>query len=264
VPIFRDERLSLYGCALLITAAPLLQTSWSVPFSRYWKRRSPSISVPLYTSAPRTAKDAAMATREGSSRSGWAPWSFSCPTAGRELFSTQLFARYQRKQKALALALMEMYVEGVSTSKVGEVTEELCDTSFSKSLIIELAGKLDSELEEWRNRPLEVGSYPYLFVDARYEKVRVASRRVVSEGVLVVTAVRADGLRKIVAVEVAATESEVTYQGIFRYLKARGLKGVELVVSDDHKASRRPSSVTFRRQAGKDARSITRGTSSRW
>lgn len=148
-------------------------------------------------------------------------------------FSTHLFSRYQRNEKALVLALMEMYVEGVSTRKVKEVTEELCGTSFSKSLISELAGKLDSELEAWRSRPLEAEAYPYLFVDARYEKVRVASR-VVSEGVLVVSAVRDDGFREIVAVEVADTESEATYQELFRSLKARGLKGVELVVSDDH------------------------------
>ncbi len=128
---------------------------------------------------------------------------------------------------------MEMYVEGVSTRKVAEVTEELCGTSFSKSLISELASNLDSELEEWRSRPLEAEAYPYLFVDARYEKVRVGSR-IVSEGVLVVSAVRDDGYREILAVEVADTESEATYQELFRSLKARGLKGVQLIVSDDH------------------------------
>jgi putative transposase len=148
-------------------------------------------------------------------------------------FSTQLFARYQRNEKALVLALMEMYVEGVSTRKVGEVTEELCGTSFSKSLISELAGNLDSELEVWRSRPLEAEAYPYLCVDARYEKVRVGSR-IVSEGVLLVSAVRDDGYREILGVEVADTESEATYQELFRSLKARGLKGVRLVTSDDH------------------------------
>jgi len=83
-----------------------------------------------------------------------------CPQDREGTFSTQLFARYQRNEKALVLALMEMYVEGVSTRKVGEVTEELCGTSFSKSLISELAGNLDSELEVWRSRPLEAEAYP--------------------------------------------------------------------------------------------------------
>src|SRR5829696_5264579 len=149
-------------------------------------------------------------------------------------FSTRLFARYQRNEKALVLALMEMYLEGVSTRKVKDVTEKLCGTSFSKSLVSSLAGRLDSELEVWRSRRLEVEAYPYLFVDARYEKVRVDGR-VVSQGVLLVSAVRDDGLREILAVEVSDTESEATYQELFRSLKSRGLSGVELVVSDNHK-----------------------------
>jgi putative transposase len=148
-------------------------------------------------------------------------------------FSTRLFSRYQRNEKALVLALMQMYVEGVSTRKVKDVTEELCGTSFSKSLVSQLATRLDAELEAWRSRPLEAEGYPYLFVDARYEKVRVDAR-VVSQGVLIVSAVRDDGMREILGVEVADTESEATYQDLFRSLKARGLKGVELVVSDDH------------------------------
>lgn len=96
-------------------------------------------------------------------------------------FSTRLFARYQRSEKALVLALMEMYVEGVSTRKVAEVTEVLCGTTFSKSLVSELAATLDVDLAAWRERPLIGGSYPYLFVDARYEHVRV-DRQVVSQG----------------------------------------------------------------------------------
>jgi putative transposase len=148
-------------------------------------------------------------------------------------FSTRLFSRYQRSEKALVLALMEMYVEGVSTRKVKEITEELCGTSFSKSLVSSLAGSLDSELQAWRNRRLEAEAYPYLFVDARYEKVRV-SHKVVSQGVLVVSAVRDDGFREIVGLEVADTESETTYHELFRSLKSRGLSGVQLVVSDDH------------------------------
>jgi putative transposase len=149
-------------------------------------------------------------------------------------FSTRLFSRYQRNEKALVLALMQMYVEGVSTRKVKDITEELCGTSFSKSLVSSLATRLDAELEAWRNRPLEAEGYPYLFVDARYEKVRV-DHRIVSQGVLVVSGVRrTDGMREVLAVEVADTESEATYQELFRSLKRRGLEDVELVVSDDH------------------------------
>ena len=88
-------------------------------------------------------------------------------------FSTRLFSRYQRNEKALVLALMEMYVEGVSTRKVKDITEQLCGISFSKSLVSSLAGRLDAELKAWGSRRLEAEAYPYLFVDARYEKVRV-------------------------------------------------------------------------------------------
>ena len=147
-------------------------------------------------------------------------------------FSTELFARYQRSEQALVLGLMEMYLQGVSTRKVSAITEELCGTSFSKSHVSALAGKLDSELSAWRERPLTV-AYPYLSVDARYEHVRIDGR-VISQGVLLVAGVREDGRREILAVDVADTESEATYQELFRSLKGRGLRGVGLVTSDDH------------------------------
>jgi putative transposase len=82
-------------------------------------------------------------------------------------FFTRLFSRYQRNEKALVLALVEMYVEGVSTRKVKDITEALCGTSLSKSLVSSLAGSLDSELQAWMMRRFEATAYPYLFVDAR-------------------------------------------------------------------------------------------------
>jgi transposase-like protein len=148
-------------------------------------------------------------------------------------FSTELFARYQRSEQALVLGLMEMYLQGVSTRKVTAITEELCGTSFSKSQVSALAGRLDADLAAWRSRPLTAAAYPYLTIDARYEHVRVDGR-VVSQGVLVASGVRADGRREVLAVEVADTESEATYQELFRSVKARGLRGVVLVTSDDH------------------------------
>src|SRR5215203_787572 len=189
-------------------------------------------AAPYERSATRTGqrngyKPRALRTRVG-------PLNLLVPQERDGTFSTRLFTRYQRNEKALVLALMEMYVEGVSTRKVKEITEELCGISFSKSLVSSLAGSLDAELEAWRKRRLEAEAYyPYLFVDARYEKARIDGR-VVSQGVLLVSAVRDDGFREILAVEVADTESEATYQQLFRSLKARGLKGVKLVVSDEH------------------------------
>jgi transposase-like protein len=149
-------------------------------------------------------------------------------------FSTELFARYQRSEQALVTTLMEMYLQGVSTRNVAAVTEELCGTAFSKSQVSALVGRLDPELKAWRERPLTAAAYPYLVVDARYEHARVDGR-VVSLGVLVVAGVRDDGRREILAVEEADTESEATYHDLFRRLKDRGVRGVELVTSDDHR-----------------------------
>jgi len=147
-------------------------------------------------------------------------------------FSSPLFARYQRSEKALLLSLMEMYLNGVSTRKVTKVTEMLCGTSFSKSQVSALTGRLEGELAAWRSRPL-THAYPYLIVDARYEDVRVDGR-IVSQGVLIVKGVREDGKREILAVAVADTESEATWEEVFADLKARGLTGVRLVTSDHH------------------------------
>ena len=149
-------------------------------------------------------------------------------------FKTELFDRYQRSEKALVLSLMEMYLEGVSTRKVKDITEVLCGTSFSKSTVSRLTGQLDADLSAWRERRLGDVAYPYLVVDARYEHVRVDGR-VVSQGVLVVKGVREDGQRELLAVDVADSESEATYDALFRKLKERGLHGVQLVTSGDHK-----------------------------
>ena len=149
-------------------------------------------------------------------------------------FSTELFARYQRSEQALVTTLMEMYLQGVSTRKVAAITEELCGTAFSKSQVSALVGRLDPELAAWRTRPLAAAAYPYLAVDARYEHARVDGR-VVTLGVLVVAGVRDDGRREILAVEEADTESEATCHELFNRLKERGLRGVELVTSDDHR-----------------------------
>ena len=149
-------------------------------------------------------------------------------------FSTELFARYQRSEQALVTTLMEMYVQGISTRKVAAITEELCGKSVSKSQVSALVGRLDPELAAWRSRPLTAAAYPYLVVDARYEHARVDGR-VVTLGVLVVAAVRDDGRREILAVEEADTESAATYHDLFTRLKDRGLRGVELVTSDDHR-----------------------------
>jgi transposase-like protein len=157
----------------------------------------------------------------------------SVPQARDGSFSTELFNRFQRSEKALTLAIMEMYVDGVSTRKVTDITEQLCGTSFLKSTISELCGSLDKQVTAWKASDLSSHSYPYVFVDAIYKDVRKAAS-VISEGMLIVTAIRDDGKREILDAVVADTESAPAYEDLFCSLKGRGLRGVLLVVSDAH------------------------------
>ena len=150
--------------------------------------------------------------------------------AGR--FSTELFERYQRSEKALVGALAEMYVQGVSTRKVKAVTEALCGHSFSASSISAATRSLDEGLAAFAERRLEE-RYPYLILDARYEKVREAGV-IMSQAVLVAVAVDEDGRRQILGVELAHRESRSSWRDFLLGLKGRGLVGVEYVVSDDH------------------------------
>ena len=151
-------------------------------------------------------------------------------------FQPSLFERYQRNEKALVLALVEMYLQGVSTRKVKAITEQLCGLTISKSQVSVLAKGLDEEIAAWRSRAL-AQAYPYLMVDARYEKVRQGPR-VTSQGVLLVIGISGTGYREILGVWQADTESEATWSDVFADLKRRGLHGVRYVVSDDHQGLR--------------------------
>jgi transposase-like protein len=147
-------------------------------------------------------------------------------------FSTELFERYQRSEKALVAALAEMYVQGVSTRKVKAITEELCGHSFSASAISAINVKLDEGLAEFAGRRLD-DPYPYLIVDARYERVREAGV-IRSQAVLLAIGIGWDGRRSILAVELAHRESRSSWRDVLLELRERGLTGVEFVVSDDH------------------------------
>jgi putative transposase len=147
-------------------------------------------------------------------------------------FRTEMFERYQRSEKALVGALTEMYVQGVSTRKVKAVTEELCGHEFSASTISRLNQSLDEELNKFAQRRLEE-SYPYLVLDARYEKVR-EDGVIRSRAVLVAIGINEDGRRCVLAVELANRESESSWREFLVQLRKRGLRGVEFVVSDDH------------------------------
>src|ERR1035437_10454713 len=147
-------------------------------------------------------------------------------------FQTELFERYRRSEKAFVAALLQMYVEGVSTCKVTEITEALCGLEISKSQVSGLTAKLDAEIQEWRMRLL-TEEYPYLIFDARYEKVRRGGL-VGSQGGLVAIGISAAGYCAVLGCWIAESESEAGWGAVFSELKQRGLRGVSYVVSDDH------------------------------
>ena len=148
-------------------------------------------------------------------------------------FSTELFRRYQRSEQALVLALMEMVVQGVSTRKVTHITEELCGATFSKSTVSSLATGLSARVNHWRNRRLN-GPYPFLLLDALVIHVR-KDESVVPVAALIATGISEDGQREILGLTLGDSENEASWDDMLRDLKGRGLSGVDLVVSDDHK-----------------------------
>ncbi len=146
-------------------------------------------------------------------------------------FYPSALERGQRSERALKVALAEMYVQGVSTRNVTEVLEAMCGTTVSSSEVSRASALLDEELDKWRQRPL--GEVPYIVLDARYEKVR-QDGAVLSCAVLIASGVDADGRRTVLGVSVSLSEAEVHWREFLRSLKARGLHGLELITSDDH------------------------------
>ena len=159
------------------------------------------------------------------------PITFQVPQARGVPFYPSALERGIRSERALKLAIAEMYVQGVSTRKVTEVMRELCGLEVSTTQVSRATALLDQELTAWRNRPL--GEYPYLFLDARYEKVRHGGT-VVSCAVLIAAGVDAAGHRCLLGVSVSLSEAEVHWREFLASLQQRGLHGVRMIVSDDH------------------------------
>lgn len=151
-------------------------------------------------------------------------------TRGVEFYPSSI-EKGVRSERALKLAIAEMYVNGVSTRKVARIAEELCGTDISSSQVSRASQLLDEELEAWRNRAL--GETPYLVVDARYEKVREGGQ-VIDCALLTAIGVLPDGRRSVLGTSVSLSEAEVHWRAFFESLVARGMHGVKLVVSDDH------------------------------
>lgn len=152
-------------------------------------------------------------------------------------FRTEVFERYQRSEKALVCALTEMYVQGVSTRKVKEITEQLCGHEFSASTISRVTGQLDEELNKFAQRKLDE-EYPYVVLDARYEKIR-QDGIISSQAVQVAIGINWEGRRCVLGVEHANRESQSSWKEFLLGLKQRGLRGVVCVISDDHAGLRK-------------------------
>ena len=156
---------------------------------------------------------------------------FSVPQVRGGDFYPGALEKGLRSERALTLALAEMYVQGVSTRKVAAITEKLCGTAVSSTQVSRAAAQLDQALEGWRNRPL--GECPYLILDARYEKVR-QDGQVRDAAVLTAIGISRAGRRQLLGVSLSLSEAEVHWRSFLQSLVSRGLGGVQLIVSDAH------------------------------
>jgi putative transposase len=162
---------------------------------------------------------------------GVGPITFDVPQVRDGSFYPTALEKGLRSERAFTLALAEMYVQGVSTRKVAAITEQLCGVEVSSMQVSRAAAQLDQVLEGWRTRPL--GECRYLYLDARYEKARIDGH-VRDVAVLIALGVSADGKRQLLGVSVSLSEQEVHWRSFLQSLISRGLRGVQLVVSDAH------------------------------
>ena len=157
-------------------------------------------------------------------------------------FYPSALERGERSERALKLAVAEMYVQGVSTRKVAEITQELCGLEISSTQVSRAAALLDEELQAWRERSLE--AVPYVILDARYEKVRHGGS-VRDCAVLIATGILENGKRSVLGVSVSLSEAEVHWRSFLKSLMNRGLHGVRLIVSDDHAGLKQARKACF-------------------
>ena len=156
---------------------------------------------------------------------------FAVPQVREGGFYPSALEKGLRSERALTITLAEMYVQGVSTRRVKTITEQLCGVEISATQVSRATAQLDEVLQEWRERPL--GEISYLYVDARYEKVREAGQ-VRDAAVLVASGITPEGERQILGVSVSLSEHETHWKAFLKSLKDRGLNGMKLVISDDH------------------------------
>ena len=148
-------------------------------------------------------------------------------------FVTEVFERYKRMTGDVEEAILEMYLSGISVRKIAGVTDALSKVKVGKDAVSRIASRLEEEQREWRERPLEEKTYPYLYLDATYLKVRWRAGET-SMALLACVGVDEEGFREVLAIEVAGSEKGAAYASLLRGLVDRGLKGVKPMISDDH------------------------------
>lgn len=158
-------------------------------------------------------------------------------------FKTSVFARYSRVEEALRIAVAESYLQGVSTRRIQKIVRELGLENITASEVSRIVKKLDEDVEKFLKRPIEEPT-PFLFIDATYFKIRTDGRYI-NKALLIATAIREDGYREILSAAVADSEDESCWENLFEGLKARGLSGVKLVISDGHKGIQKAVEKNF-------------------
>jgi len=148
-------------------------------------------------------------------------------------FRTQVFDKYSRVEKSLRIAVAESYLQGVSTRKIQDVVSKFGLENISASEVSRISKELDEKVQEFLQNPIE-GEVDYLFLDASYFKVR-SQGRYRTKALLIATGIHENGYREILGAKVADNEDEPVWENLFEELKGRGLKGVQLVISDGHK-----------------------------
>jgi len=164
------------------------------------------------------------------------------PQARGLKFYPQSIEKGTRSEKALKLAIAQMYIEGVSTRKVQDITEKLCGYEVSSTQVSRLTQELDVEFEKFRNRP--IGEICYLLFDANYQKVRHQGS-VVDMAILIAYGVNYEGRREILGVSASLSEAEVHWREFFEDLQARGMRGLRLIVSDNHPGMKKARKAVF-------------------
>jgi putative transposase len=179
--------------------------------------------------------------REYSSRLG--PLRVQIPQVRGLSFYPKCLEKGERSEKAIKLAVAEMYVNGVSTRRVTAITEELCGLEISSTQVSRCSKLLDDELQKFRERPL-TGKYAYVYFDAEYEKIR-HEQSVIDMATLVAIGVSEEGTREVLGVSSKLSEAEVHWRSFFEELQGRGLSGVKLFISDDHAGMKAARKAVF-------------------